>query len=205
VKGGIFANIDLGRQRCREFLELVELRGRLADADLLAGNVFRLADRRVTGLLQHGNRRFGDRRREAIALHALLGDRRRTGNDVELAGFERRENAIPGKRHPLDLDAEFLADLGEEVDVQAGMFAGVDEVERRKAVSVPTLSVPAALTAASVSAAWADSVAPNRNAAPTRPLSNEFAIMIISPVFTPRRRSSSSRLHSRWTDFCDPF
>jgi hypothetical protein len=132
VKGGIFAHVDLGRQRGGEFLQLVELRSCLADADRLAGNIFRLADRRVAGLLQDGDRRFGDRRGEAIALHALLGDRRRTCNDIELAGFKRGEDAVPGKRDPLDLDAEFLADLGEEVDVQAGVFAGIDEVERRE-------------------------------------------------------------------------
>ncbi|ENN86779.1 hypothetical protein RHSP_30813 [Rhizobium freirei PRF 81] len=131
-KGRIFADIGLGGQGFRKLLELIELGGRLANADLLAGDVLRLADRLVTSLLQDRDGCFGQGRCEAIALHALLGDRRRPGNDVEFPGFKCRENAVPRQGDPFDLHAQLLADLIEEIDVQADMFPGIDKIERGK-------------------------------------------------------------------------
>ncbi len=56
VEGDIFPHRDRLGERLGIVLQLRQLRGGLADTDGLSGNVFRLGDGLVTGLLQNGNR-----------------------------------------------------------------------------------------------------------------------------------------------------
>ncbi len=103
----------------RVALQVRVVRAAAADADLLAVQPARVGDRRV--VLVHGDRggRVVVGRREVEHLGPLGRDRHRADRDVPAAVPVARDDRLPGRRLPCDLDAHPLGDLGRDVDVEA--------------------------------------------------------------------------------------
>ena len=129
VVAGVLAHIGFAQALCKGF-QLRQLGRRFATTNRFAGNVFGLHHRLVTLALEQSYGGLGDGGREAVTLHAGLGDGHRAGHHVKLFRLQTGQHAFPWQCGPFDFDAHFLGHFVHQVRVEAHMIAGIDEVER---------------------------------------------------------------------------
>ena len=85
-----------------------------------------------SGALHQRRGRVGDRHREGVMFHALLGDGHRRDAEIELLRFQARQDAGPRQIEIGDLDAHLLADCVDEIAVEPLVGSVVGDIERRE-------------------------------------------------------------------------